>query len=98
MNAKRRKEIEKACERFNVLDNKIQEHKEELESLKEEFERLRDEEQEYIDNMPEGLKSSDKCDTAESCVSEMDNLITGIDGYIESMDDAPNSDDLLAVL
>lgn len=51
MNAQRRKEIEKACEQFNTLDNKVGEYRAELETLKKDFERIRDERDELIGYM-----------------------------------------------
>jgi len=56
-----------------------------LEDLKTDIEALRDEEQEYADNMPESLQSSEKHDTAENAVSSMDEAIDGLDSVIESI-------------
>jgi len=96
MNKQRRKQIEKACEEYKAFVNKLDELKEKGRSLLEEFERLRDEEQEYLDNMPENLHGSDKHDTAESSINELEELHQALDSFVEV--DFPDSDTLLAVI
>ena len=59
-----------------------------LEDTKSDIEMLRDEEQEYIDNMPESLQSSERCETAENAVSNMDEAINGLEDIISNIDDA----------
>ena len=64
MNNPRRKSLEE-------LSNKVEDLKSDLESL-------RDEEQEYLENMPESLQSSEKHDMAENAVSAMDEAIDNL--------------------
>ena len=59
-----------------------------LEDLKADLETLRDEEQDYADNMPEGLQSSEKHDTAENAVSSMDEAIDNLDSVVSSIGEA----------
>lgn len=98
MNTQRRKLIEKCCNTFAELDNKITECRGDMETLKEELETLRDEEQEYLDNMPENLHGSDKYSTAENSIQEMETLIEWLDNTVLAIDESPNSDDLLNVI
>ena len=62
-----------------------------LEALKSELEALRDGEQEYADNMPASLQSSEKHDTAENAVSSMDSAIDNLDSAISDIGEAVDS-------
>ena len=66
----------------------LQEISVKLEDIKSDIETLRDEEQEYVDNMPESLQSSEKHDTAENAVSSMDSAIDGLDDVCSSLGEA----------
>jgi len=71
MNNKRRKSL-------SILHDKIEEIKTELETI-------RDGEQEYVDNIPESLQSSDKYEAAESAVLDMDDIINSLDDSINTI-------------
>ncbi len=59
-----------------------------LEDLKSDVEALRDEEQEYVENMPEGLQSSEKHHTAENAITSMDEVIDNLDSAINGIDES----------
>lgn len=59
-----------------------------LADAREQIEALRDEEQDYYDNMPEGIQSGEKGDTAEAAVSAMDDAISSIEEAEQSLTDA----------
>lgn len=53
-----------------------------IENLKDKAGDLKDEEQEYYDNMPSGLQSGDKGETAQSAVSELESAESDFDDAI----------------
>ncbi len=59
-----------------------------IEDCKNDLESLRDEEQEYLDNMPESLQSSEKHEAAENAVSELDTAIDDLEEAGSSVDGA----------
>jgi len=59
-----------------------------LEDLNLDIETIKDEEQEYADNMPENMQSSERHDTAENAVSSMDEAINSISEAINSIDES----------
>ena len=63
----------------------------ELEDLKSYVESMRDEEQEYADNMPDSLQSSEKHETAENAVSSMDEAIDNLDNAINAIGESIDS-------
>lgn len=74
MNNSRRKELEKAV---SLL--------EEAQSI---IETCRDEEQDYLDNMPENLQSSEKHDVAENAVYCLDTAYDSLSEVIDSVNSA----------
>ena len=74
MNNSRRKELEKAV---NLL--------EEAQSI---IENCRDEEQDYLDNMPENLQSSEKHDMAEEAVNNLESACEYLSDVIDNVNDA----------
>lgn len=74
MNNARRKQLDKIISKIEVTKN-------DLESV------LADEE-EYRDNMPENLQSSERYERAESAVSELESAIDCIDDVISSIEAA----------
>ncbi len=77
MNKERRKALE-------AVQEKITNAQGELESL-------RDEEQDYADNMPESLQSSEKHDTAEEAIASMDSALDSLSEAANSIDEANQS-------
>lgn len=71
MNKARRKAIEKIAKK--------------LDELKSEFEGLRDEEQEAYDNMPEAFQESERGETAESILYNMDNVLEELESLYDDM-------------
>lgn len=71
MNKERRKKIDIAIENAN----KLQETLEELQQIVEE---IRDEEEEYLNNIPENLQSSERYNAAEAA---LDNLEVAVDWF-----------------
>lgn len=62
----------------------IQGISDQLESLCSALEELKDEEQEYIENMPENLRSSERCDTAEQAVSYLEYALINISEAVDN--------------
>ncbi len=77
MNKERRKALE-------AVQEKITNAQGELESL-------RDEEQDYADNMPESLQSSEKHDTAEEAIASMASALDSLSEAANSIDEANQS-------
>ena len=59
-----------------------------LESAQELLEELRDEEQDYLDNMPESLQSSDKYSIGEEAIENMESAIDSINEVIDYVESA----------
>ncbi|MHC3436327.1 hypothetical protein KDK82_5949 [Delftia sp. K82] len=74
MNAQRRKEIEE------VLN--------ELADLRSRIDGLHGEEQDAYDNMPEGLKASERGQASEAAASALDDALTAFDDIESSLNDA----------
>lgn len=74
MNASRRKEIQ------DILN--------ELSGLRGRIEDLQSEEQEAFDNMPEGLKQSDRGQACEAAASALENAVSAIDEIDASLNEA----------
>lgn len=72
MNKNRRKEIAQAIAKLNEL----QTLKDEIVSM---IETVRDDEQEYYDNMPESLQTSDKGYAAETAISQLEDTLSQIE-------------------
>lgn len=72
MNKDRRKEIGRAIEIANRLRGEI----EELVSI---IQTAKDEEEEYKDNMPESLQSSDRYYTAEAAVDALESALSPLE-------------------
>ncbi len=68
MNKVRREALEKLIE-------KIEEIQGDIEAVAEALENLRDEEDEYIDNMPDGIRESERGERAEEARDNMDGAI-----------------------
>lgn len=65
MNANRRKQIRLIADEMLAIQQRA-------DDLMSQIEALRDEEQEYLDNMPEALQSSDRGEAAEAAVEALD--------------------------
>lgn len=74
MNKQRRAQIAKIAEAVSNLSSELV--------------TLRDEEQGYLDNMPESLQSSEKAQTAESAVSNLDDVINGLEEVVAPLESA----------
>lgn len=74
MNNNRRKEIR------NVI--------EQLEGLQCQIENIRDDEQDYIDNIPENLQESERHETAETAVENLDLAIESFDELISNLSES----------
>lgn len=74
MNKARRAEIAELIDLLRPLVDTI-------DDLKTRIENVRDEEQEYYDNMPEGLQMSDRGQTAEAAISELDDVVSMFDDF-----------------
>lgn len=76
MNKARRKEIKKALSM--------------IEDAMVILESVRDEEQEAFDNLPESLQYSEKGETMEEYVDDIDSAISDLDSIISELDDIIN--------
>lgn len=74
MNNNRRKEIR------NVIEH--------LEGIQCQIENIRDDEQDYIDNMPENLQGSERCETAEAAVENLDSAIESLEELINNLSES----------
>lgn len=88
MNKTRRAELNRLQDRIEELKSKLDFSAltEELEEIKNGVESARDEEQEYYDNMPESLQSSDKGLDAEQAIGAMDEAMGGLEELIATLD------------
>lgn len=71
MNKQRRKMIADVVER--------------LEAAKSDLEMIRDEEQEAFDNMPEGLQGSERGETMEEGIYQIEEAMDGLDSALDSL-------------
>lgn len=74
MNAQRRKEIEAAIELIRQGQSQLED--------------LMNEEQDYYDNMPEGLQSSERGEMAEAAISALESAISGCEDAINNAEEA----------
>ena len=74
MNNNRRKRISDIIER--------------LESLQGDIEELKNEEEEAYDNIPEGLKSSERGESCENAIFNLDEAYSALDDVINYLNDA----------
>lgn len=72
MNKERRRKIDKAIENVNSLQNI-------LEELQQQIEEIRDEEQDYLDNIPENLQNSERYETAENALDNLEEAVNWFD-------------------
>ncbi len=63
---------------------------ERIDELKCELEEVREEEQDAYDNLPESIQYSEKGETMESNIDEMDNAISSLEDAISSLESAEN--------
>lgn len=91
MNNDRRKEISRIIEE---IDSAVSTAKEKLEELQSSIESVRDEEQECMDNIPENLQGSERYETAEQAVDNLDSAVSSIEELIEAID----TEDLIGYL
>lgn len=73
MNKARRRQLEKVVE---VLTAQM-----------EEMETIKDEEQEAFDNLPEGIQCTERGETMEENVDELDSIITDLENVIDSINE-----------
>ena len=59
-----------------------------LEEIREQIQFVLEEEQEYLDNIPENLQNSERYETAETAVSELEEADGSIDDIIEHLENA----------
>ncbi len=74
MNKQRRKEID------NLISDAIR--------LETSIEDLLDEEQDYLDNIPENLQSSDKAEIAENAISCLEEALSNIQDLLDNLSEA----------
>ena len=72
MNKERRRKIDKAVENVNSLQNV-------LEELQQQIEEIQDEEQDYLDNIPENLQNSERYETAENALDNLEEAVNWFD-------------------
>ena len=59
-----------------------------LEEIRTQIQFVLEEEQEYLDNMPENLQNSERYETAQTAVSELEEADGSIDDIIEHLENA----------
>lgn len=67
---------------------RIQECAKTLETLKAEIDSIRDEEQEYLDNMPENLHTSERYDVAEGHVNLLEDVLSQLEDVEDLLEEA----------
>jgi len=72
----------------NTRRKQISEIIEQLESIKGDIEALRGEEQGYIDAMPENLQGSERAESAEEAISNLDLAMENMDECISCLEDS----------
>ena len=65
---------------------KLQEIREQIDILKCELEEVRDEEQDSFDNLPESLQYSERGETMEANVSNLDEAISNLEYALDNID------------
>lgn len=68
------------------IRDRLEQMKDEVEDLKEQINTPKDEEQEYADNMPENMQSSDRHEKAETAVSCMDRAMDALYDVMDQLD------------
>lgn len=66
----------------------LQEQLDKLEEIREQIEFLKDEEQEYVDNMPDNLQGSERHESAEAMVSNLEEAVSNIEEAISQITEA----------
>lgn len=84
MNNPRRKQLSDILDALNDL-------KSQLEDCMSDLETLRDEEQEYFDNIPENLQSSERYDRAETSASALNDAYDTLSDLIDNIDTVTSS-------
>lgn len=74
MNANRRKELQKVWDSLCEIEATL--------------ESLRDDEQDYLDNIPENLQSSERYEIAESAVDSLDSALSSLEEAMDYIDEA----------
>ena len=69
---------------------KIQEVAEQIDLLKGEVEDILSEEEEYRDNIPENMQSSERYDTAEAACDNLQNAVDSIEEALSCLEEAQN--------
>ena len=59
-----------------------------LEEIREQIQFVLEEKQEYLDNIPENLQNSERYETAQTAVSELEEADGSIDDIIEHLENA----------
>ena len=59
-----------------------------LEEIREQIQFVLEEEQEYLNNIPENLQNSERYETAQTAVSELEEADGSIDDIIEHLENA----------
>lgn len=80
MNKDRRKDIAKVIADIGALDLPN------IEDFINDVESIRDEEQEYLDNMPEGLRYSGNGERAEEAISALEEAIDALNEIADSLE------------
>lgn len=70
----------------NARRKRIQDVINELCKQQTRLEDIRDEEQEAFDNLPEGLQCSERGEAMEEAISELDDVITTLEGLAEDLE------------
>ena len=92
MNNKRRKAINEIWNRIETVADSC---KADLESIKDELIALKEDEQEYLDNMPESLRDSERAETAEQAIEFMESAEQSLDSSISELDTLKEIESLL---
>ncbi len=100
MNKQRRKDLSDLMDRLQALQgdlSKLTELRAEAEEIREGINTAKDEEEEYLDNMPEGLKDGDKGQNAEQAISSLDTASDALQDIVDALEtlEGFNPEDIL---
>ena len=81
MNKYRRKEID-------MLNNELQDIIDKIKAAQSTASDIQSDEQDYMDNIPENLQSSERYEAADAAISELDDVDSALDEAVDSIQSA----------
>lgn len=97
MNRNRRKETQMVINdleriKFRIEGEQYENLQDDLDSIRSDIETIHDDEQDYMDNIPENLQSSDRYYAAEAAVEHLDDALSYFDDAVEAVEQGEYED------